>query len=238
MNLLLRPAYTLTFLLVRRAQCFSVDKIIINETPELTGLRTTKVDDSKDEEKSSLSPMLSIRDSEATSSSEPIIPEKHVHYKECKKLVDAGFSPTLSLRLVEMVDSIAHQKANELNSFYLTLNEYDMILKVYHNGIEKFFTDSQTIQKSHFESVRNSYAHLSTSTASVHELIMEEIKGLESGMLLDMNLEKKKTNEALNTVNELSARSDGYMKKKMDDVKSDLTFVEKHARTAIIGNSY
>jgi hypothetical protein len=47
-------------------------------------------------------------------------------------------------------------------------------------------------------------------------------------------LEKKKTNEALKSVNDKAKEADNYLKSRVKDVKSDLNNVEKHARVALI----
>ena len=123
----------------------------------------------------------------------------------------------------------------EILSYYLSYKEYSEILKAYHIGIEKFQADSINIQKSHYENVKSSYSNLSNATKAVSDSIMEEIKGLESGLQLDINLEKKKSGEAFKSIIESGKSVNTYMKSKLEAVQNDLKAVDKHAKMAIIG---
>lgn len=161
--------------------------------------------------------------------------ESRMFAKSIQRLVGAGFSKEQSLKMVESLDRIAQQKASELEKYYLTATEYDAITKVYNSGVERFFIESQSIQKAHDESVRSSYANLSQSTANVNSAIFEETKGLESGVQLDINLEKKKTAEGLATISDKASHVDKYLESKVKAVKSDLTLLEKNAKFSLLG---
>lgn len=151
------------------------------------------------------------------------------------RLIKSGFSQETAIGILTSLDKIATDKASELSNFYLSLNEYDEILKMYHHHIERFHHDSQTIQSTHHDSERGSYSALSTNVQHVSEMVMEEIKALESGLQLDVSLEKKKTDESLKNILDSANEADVYMKNKLQGVQNDLKSVETHARSAIVG---
>jgi hypothetical protein len=157
-------------------------------------------------------------------------------YPEChERLVKAGFSASTASVLTTSLDRIATEKIKELSRFYLSTQEYEEILNMYHHHIERFHHDSQAIQSTHHEAERASYHTLSSNIQNASDAVMEEIKGLESGLQLDVSLEKKKIDEALKGITDTAKEADAYMKNKLQGVKEDLKSVESHARTAILG---
>lgn len=179
---------------------------------------------------------ISIRNY-SSSTSTSIEPSKiqTIYSDSYNRLIKAGFSQETSMGILTNLDKIATEKAGELSSFYLSLNEYDEILKMYHHHIERFHHDSQTIQSTHHDSERASYSALSDNVQQVSEVVMEEIKALESGLQLDVSLEKKKTDESLKNILDDANEADVYMKNKLQGVQNDLKSVETHARSAIVG---
>jgi hypothetical protein len=151
------------------------------------------------------------------------------------KLIQAGLSSRTAMVLINSLDKIATEKIKELCRFYLSSKEYEEILNMYHHHIERFHHDSQTIQSTHHEAERESYKTLSSNVQNVSDAVMEEIKALESGLQLDVSLERKKTDEALKGIMDTAKESEAYMKTKLQGVQNDLKSVETHARTAIIG---
>ena len=154
-----------------------------------------------------------------------------------QRLVASGFDPVTAHLLLQHVNRICEAKTKEILDYYLTNQEYEAIQKVYHVGVEKFQLESMNVQKSSFESIKNNYANLASSIQTVNDSTMEEIKGFESGLQLDINLDKKKSSEALKSVNETSKQAQDYLKSKLSEVEKDLDAVDRHAKRAILGKN-
>ena len=158
------------------------------------------------------------------------------YYQNYVTLMDAGFSPELSKLLILNFDKIARDRVNELTNYYLAKQEYDSILKIYHSGTDRFHADSMAIQKGHFENVRQHYDQLKETFESVRGGIMEQVKALESGLQLDINLEKKKVAESTKVLMTLADEAEKDTYEKLNQVLIAITRIGQQSTLLMTGN--
>jgi hypothetical protein len=157
------------------------------------------------------------------------------YYANYLNLIESGFSPELSKRLILNFDRIARDRVNELTNYYLSRQEYESILKIYHAGIDRFHSDSVSIQKGHFESVRKQYDQLSQTFESVRAGIMEQVKGLESGLQLDISLEKKKVSESTKSMMGLAEEAERDTHFKLNQVLTAIRRIGQQSTLLMAG---
>ena len=155
--------------------------------------------------------------------------------KHIQKLVSAGFEPEKATSLLHILERLAEVKAKEIKKSYLTKDEYDSILKAYNSGIDRFFIENQSVQKHSDESVQEGYANLIQRSSALNASIIEEIKNYESGIQLDINLEKKKQQEFVSKLDDQASDIEKYMKSSIENVRQKLTGLEQNGKYAIFG---
>lgn len=155
-----------------------------------------------------------------------------------QRLTAAGISLELAKKIIASVDEIAKDQVAQLSKFYLTREEYERLLQIYHSGIDRFYADSTAIQRGHFESVRKQYDILSEQTVeNVNAGIIDQVKALESGLQLDINLEKKKIGESLKLIQSLAEKAEQETQTKLHQVLFNITNIGKQATLVIAGGS-
>lgn len=150
-------------------------------------------------------------------------------------LISAGFKSVDAKYLLNTLERLSEAKAKEIRESYLTKDEYNSILKAYNSGIDRFFIENQSVQKNSDESVQEGYSNLIQRSSALNSSIIEEIKSYESGIQLDINLEKKKQQEFVSKLNAQASNIDKYMTTSVENVRQKLTGLEQSGKYAVFG---
>lgn len=152
-----------------------------------------------------------------------------------KRLVSVGISEAESKAIVEQLEQIADEQARCLSNSFLIKPEYEKSFSYYHSNMIKFKELSDLTEKLHFDSCQNDYSALAIEMGKVEAAVKEEGKKVESGIQLDINLEKKRAKEGLLMLEDKSKDSNEYQGNKIGIIQKDLNDLGKHAGVAIGG---
>lgn len=112
--------------------------------------------------------------------------------------------------------------------------EYLQLMKKYEESIGSFQQNLMTTQQDIVQTLREDYTALDQEIAQTQVNSMNEIKQLEAGIQLDLNMEVKRRAEAREEIDLKADMAGGYSDGQIGSIQEDLALVSKQARSAII----
>jgi uncharacterized membrane-anchored protein YhcB (DUF1043 family) len=107
-------------------------------------------------------------------------------------------------------------------------------MKKYEEGIGTFRHSLMSTQQDIVQTLKQDYTALDQEVAQTQVNVLNEIKQLESGIQLDLNMEVKRRAEARVETDVKTELTGRYTDEQLGSIQEDLAVVSKQARSAII----
>ena len=113
--------------------------------------------------------------------------------------------------------------------------EYHQIIQTYRSNLQSFHQESLSHAQRHLASLKNDADFIQAELGRTRVRIGEEAQQLESGLSLDVSLEKKRRGEAAEEMEVRALSVSAYVGERVKEIEEGLVQVSKHARIAIAG---
>lgn len=108
------------------------------------------------------------------------------------------------------------------------------MMKKYEEDIGTFRQSLMSTQQDIVQTLKQDYTALDQEIAQTQVNVLNEIKQLESGIQLDLNMEVKRRAEAREETDLKTEMAGRYTDEQLSSIQEDLAVVSKQARSAII----
>lgn len=112
--------------------------------------------------------------------------------------------------------------------------DYLQLMKKYEESIGSFRQTLMSAQQDIVQTLQQDYTALDQEISQTQMNALNEIKQLESGIQLDLNMEVKRRAEAREEIDLKTEMAGGYSDEQLGSIQEDLSVVSKQARSAII----